>query len=281
MYAGRVRVLQKTDPAGLHQNVRNLANLKNSELTIHVEGIDPSSSKSIANEINNHLSRFSQTQDPIRLQDLPAYLPAQFSLPEIQPWETHYELGPDDLPARILKEFAYELSIPVTNIIKANIIPVPKIKPPTLRKLRPISLTPLLAKLAESFICKWIMNSIGTKLDTRQFGNPKGISTTHCIIDIYHHLVTGANKPNNVSTLILIDFSKAFDSIDHQVAIKSLLELGVSSSVVKWVVSFLTERQQRVRYKQFFSDWQSLSGGVPQGTKLGPSDFLSLHKQCS
>ena len=216
----------------------------------------------MANEINNHLSSFSQTQDPIRLQDLPAYLTAQFNLPEIQPWETHYELGkisvsktggPDDLPARILKEFAYELRVHVTNILnssfkqgvvpsqwkQANVIPVPKIKPPTLQKHRPIYFTPLLAKLAKSFICKWIMNSIGSKLDTRQFGNRKGIFTTHCIIDIIT-IVTGANKPNKVSTLILTDFSKAFDSIDHQVAIKSLLELGVSSSLVKWVVSFLT-----------------------------------------
>ena len=296
-YTGRVRQLRKTDPGRWHREIRNLANLRNDDLTIHVEGIDPSSSKAIANEINNCLAGFSQNQTPINLQELPAYLPAPSNPPEIQPWETYKELrkilttkagGPDNLPARILKEFAYEFSVPVTNILnssfkqgivpfqwkQANVVPVPKVKPPTLQTLRPISLTPLLAKVAESFICKWVMNSISAKLDPRQFGNRKGISTTHCIIDIYHHLISGADTPNNFSTLVLTDFSKAFDSIDHKIAIKRLLEFGVCPSIVKWIVSFLSERMQRVRYKQVVSDWQTLSGGVPQGTKLGPVIFL-------
>ncbi len=92
-YAGRVRVLQKTDPAGWHRNVRNLANMKNSELTIHVEGIDPSNNESIADEINNHLSSFSQTQGPIRLRDLPAYLPAQYNIPEFNLGKLIMNLG--------------------------------------------------------------------------------------------------------------------------------------------------------------------------------------------
>ena len=163
--------------------------------------------------------------------------------------------GPDNISAKILREFAYEFWTPVTNILnssfrqgvvpwqwrQANVVPVPKAQPPTLQKLRPISLTPLMAKVTESFICNWIMNSINLNLDTKQFGNRKGISTTHCIIDIYHHLISVANKPNNVSTLIPTDFSKAFDTIDHKVAIKRLLELRASPSAVKWTVSFLTK----------------------------------------
>ena len=44
---------------------------------------------------------------------------------------------------------------------------------------------------------------------------------------------------------------------------------------MKWIASFLTERQQRVRYKGCLSNWETLSGGVPQGTKLGPVIFLA------
>ncbi len=109
---------------------------------------------------------------------------------QIEPWEVYNELkrisisksgGPDNLSARILKEFAYELSIPVTDIInpsvsqgvvpvqwkQANIVPIPKQYPPTLDKLRPISLTPLLSKIAEGFICKWFMKTIQPKIDKR------------------------------------------------------------------------------------------------------------------
>ena len=119
------------------------------------------------------------------------------------------------------------------------------------------------------------MNSIQRNVDKRQFGNQKGISTTHCLVDIYHNLVSGACIPNNVSTLALTDFTKAFDMVNHEIAIDKLLELGVSPAIVQWIASFVTSRQQRVRYKQTFSDWHTLFGGVPQGTKLGPVVFLA------
>ena len=119
------------------------------------------------------------------------------------------------------------------------------------------------------------MSSIYPKLDSTQFGNWKGYSTTHCLIHVFHYLVSGAKKSNNVGTLILTDFSQAFDTIYHQFAINRLIELDVSPSIVKWIVSCLTERQQRVKYKNTFSGWQTLWGGVPQGTKLGTVIFLA------
>ena len=87
-----------------------------------------------------------------------------------------------------------ELSIPTTIILnssfqegfvpsqwkQANVAPIPKVTPPSLQKLRPISLTPIISKVAESFLCRWEMSSIYPKLDSRQFGNRKGYSTTHC-----------------------------------------------------------------------------------------------------
>ena len=54
--------------------------------------------------------------------------------------------------------------------------------------------------ITESFVCKWVMDSIGSRLESEQFGNWKGVFTTHCIIDVYHHLISGVNKHDNVST---------------------------------------------------------------------------------
>ena len=85
-------------------------------------------------------------------------------------------------PPKLLKEFAYELSSPVTDIInaslsqckvptqwkEANVIPIPKHTPPSIDKLRPVSLTCTLAKVAESRVCKWISNHIQHRIDNRQ-----------------------------------------------------------------------------------------------------------------
>ena len=87
--------------------------------------------------------------------------------------------------------------------------------------------------------------------------------------------MSGTNPSSSIGTLIVTDFTKAFDSVNHEVAIKNLLDLGAPPATVQWIVNFLTKRKQRVKYKQNFSDWQTLSCGVPQGTKLGPVIFLA------
>ena len=60
---------------------------------------------------------------------LPAYLPAKDPSPQLYPWEVYSELkkinptksgGPDKIPGKIVKEFAYELSIPFTDILNAS-----------------------------------------------------------------------------------------------------------------------------------------------------------------
>ena len=75
---------------------------------------------------------------------------------------------------------------------------------------------------------------------------------------------------------MLTDFSKAFDLIDHKIAVTKLLGMNAPPVLVQWVVDFLTNRKQRVKYKNVLSDWIGLSGGVPQGTITGPLTFLCM-----
>lgn len=55
-----------------------------------------------------------------------------------------------------------------------------------------------------------------------------------------------------------------------------LVALGVRGTIVPWICSFLSGRRQCVRYNQTMSDYLSLCGGVPQGTKLGPLTFQAV-----
>ena len=57
---------------------------------------------------------------------------------------------------------------------------------------------------------------------------------------------------------------------------RKLESLGVPSLLLRWLHSFLTNRQQRVKIGNIFSSWDSPRGGMPQGTWLGPYSFISF-----
>ena len=89
-------------------------------------------------------------------------------------------------------------------------IPVPKSYTPTISELRPIALTSYFAKTAESYIAKWLWDDISDKIDPYQFGNRQNLSTCHYLVGLLHELYKNADKHKSISTIILIDFSKAF-----------------------------------------------------------------------
>jgi len=80
----------------------------------------------------------------------------------------------------------------------------------------------------------------------------------------------------NAIRVVFIDYAKAFDHVDHLIVIKKLAVLGVPPIILRWIHSFLMDRQQRVKVGDVFSDWASPNGGMPQGTYLSPYVFLTL-----
>ena len=113
------------------------------------------------------------------------------------------------------------------------------------------------------------MRDTRDKIDSRQFGNVKGVSTSHYLVDLVNFLSQGAENIHNVGTVVLTDFSKAFDLVDHYL----LIDLGVRGSIVPWVGDFLNNRTRCVRFNNIKSDYLLLKGGIAQGTKLGPIGF--------
>jgi hypothetical protein len=76
--------------------------------------------------------------------------------------------------------------------------------------------------------------------------------------------------------VVLTDFSKAFDLVDHTILINKIIRLGVRESIIPWMCYFLRNRQQCVRYNDILSEYVSVNAGVPQGTKIGPIGFQIL-----
>ena len=70
--------------------------------------------------------------------------------------------------------------------------------------------------------------------------------------------------------MIYLDFSKAFDKVDHQLLIKKLQRYGVSGKLLKWIESFLSNRMQKVAVDGCLSYVCRVLSGIPQGSVLGP-----------
>ena len=72
---------------------------------------------------------------------------------------------------------------------------------------------------------------------------------------------------------MLMDLSKAFDRLHHNLMVANLGVYGFSQDALQYMRSYLTNRQQRVRVNSNFSTWENIIAGVPQGSILGPLLF--------
>ena len=193
--------------------------------------------------------------------------------------------GSDGIPNWLLKDYADILSHPITSILNssfaeqrlpalwknADVIPIPKEKPVTdiKNQLRPISLTPAVSKIAEDFIIKsYISPAILKIIDPDQFSAIPKSSTEQALISILHYLSKETDGTSAAVRLVLFDYRKAFDLIDHHILVQKLSGLDIPRWFINWVCDFLTNRNQRVKLSSVcHSEW---------GTKLGPWLFLLM-----
>lgn len=89
-----------------------------------------------------------------------------------------------------------------------------------------------------------------------------------------HYAYKETDRPGTYLRILLCDFSKAFDLVDHQKLIAKLQQLGVPEHLVKWSASFLSQREQRVKIGNNISDVVTPNAGCPQGTLIGPLAFV-------
>ncbi len=90
-----------------------------------------------------------------------------------------------------------------------------------------------------------------------------------------HHWHIGA-KNCQTSRVLLLDYSKAFDLVDHNIVIAKLAAYGVPDILLRWIGSSLGDRRHRTNIGQEVSDWLHLNGSVPQSSGLGPFLYVVM-----
>jgi retron-type reverse transcriptase len=108
-------------------------------------------------------------------------------------------------------------------------------------------------------------------LNKYQFGIRKGHSTEQAILEITENLKTSIDN-NLITCGVFIDFSKAFDMVNHEILLAKLFKYGIRGH--EWFNSYLTNRQHFVQIDNIQSSTLTMTCGVPQGSTLGPLLFL-------
>ena len=158
----------------------------------------------------------------------------------------------------------------------ANVIPLPKRNPPVSieKDIRPTSLTPIAAKVFESIVMKWIDEKMDGKIDNKQFDGISGTSTTDVLLEMVNKWYEVTDNLDSYVRVVMLDFSKAFDLINHCLLIEKLQLYDLPEHIIKWMAAFLLDRNQRVNIGKHYSQSGLTNGGVPQGTLSGPKCFL-------
>lgn len=196
--------------------------------------------------------------------------------------------GDDLIPSFLLRDtrivFAKPLAIIINLSIKTSTFPKlwqrTRVSPifkkgakAEINNYRPISILSNFAKVFENFLYHHLYNNLQSLISPHQHGFVRGRSTVSNLVNITQFICQELDRRGQVD-VIYTDFSSAFDSIDHGVLLQKLCCLGLTTSLLKLIESYLCNRSNYVHYNGFKSFEFFPSSGVPQGSNLGPLLFI-------
>ena len=195
-----------------------------------------------------------------------------------------------DIPTYIVKKLAPLVSPLIADIFNmsvvsgsfpsclkfSTIVPIFKKGDSKLKEnYRPISTISVFCKLIEKLMANRMIDYLDKYniVYDNQFGFRRGFSTSDAVLRFADECSEALNCRKYLFA-VLLDFSKAFDTVSHSILLRKLEYYGYRGNVLNWFRSYLQNRQSRVRIDNSFSPYMVYSMGVPQGSILGPILFI-------
>ncbi|PFX20768.1 RNA-directed DNA polymerase from mobile element jockey [Stylophora pistillata] len=201
--------------------------------------------------------------------------------------EPNKATGHDGIPAKILRDCSKELALPLANLFNFSIVsecfpsdwklaevcPVFKKDDPTyICNYTPVSILINLDKIFEKCLNRKLVEHFAAILSLFLSAYRRGYSCEPVLLHLIESWRQDLDKGKTVGS-VLLDLSKAFDLIPHNLLMDKLRAYSVSAQSLNLIEDYFSGRRQRVKVANAKSDIVKIHRGVPQGSVLGPLFF--------
>lgn len=235
---------------------------------------------------SSYISSLNQVSGSFNVNDIA--LSREQVLYHLQLLDDDSSFGPDGIPAIVLKNCADLLVDPLCVLfnlsLQSGVFPelwkksfiTPIFKKGSRSKIenyRPVAKLSCIPKLFEKILYGYFYSYLSQFINSNQHGFQRGKSTTTILTEFVSDTLNVIERGSQVD-VIFTDFSKAFDKVPYSIVLAKHKSMGFSDLSLRWLESYLVNRQYQVLFRSSISEPFLASSGVPQGSHLGPLCFI-------